>query len=193
MEEKITRALDFNLTLTPETKRLQSDYYVEGHAATFDRYPLFVTRDGTIVYEQWDRNCFAESDISDVVMQYDHTGTVIARTTNGTLGLDVDERGLFMYADLGKTHRAREIYEEVSVGMTTKMSIRCTVDNYFDDATNTVIISKVNKIYDVSAVSIPANNYTDIETRSLELVDVDKIEARINARKLKLRLKLETL
>jgi hypothetical protein len=152
-----------------------------------------VTKDGTIVYEQWDRNCFAESDISDVVMQYDHTGTVIARTTNGTLGLDVDERGLFMYADLGKTHRAREIYEEVSVGMTTKMSIRCTVDNYFDDATNTVIISKVNKIYDVSAVSIPANNYTDIETRSHELIDVDEIEARINARKLKLRLQLETL
>lgn len=151
-----------------QVKRMESDSYVEGYATTFEPYVLFNLADGTPIYEVVDRHAFDNADMSDVVLRYDHAGPVYARTTNNTLGLDVTDKGLFCYADLSKTKRSKELYEDISAGNITKMSIECTVDRDFDDATDTFIIRKVKRLIDVSAVGVPANDDTSLMARDFE-------------------------
>lgn len=150
-----------------QMKRLDSENYVEGYASTFERYKLYGDGD-TAIYEQFERSAFDKADMSDVILQFDHEGPVFARTSNHTLGLDVDNVGLFVYADLGKTSRSRELYEDIKAGNVNKMSFRFKCDGYFDETTRTHVITNVSKIYDVSAVSIPANDTTCIEARAKE-------------------------
>lgn len=145
-----------------EEVELQKNYIVSGYATTFDRYPLSEV-DGITTYEQITRNAFDNADISDVLLQYDHTGKVFARTKNETLVLAVDENGLKIMADLSKTEASREMHNEIKESMITKMSWAFTVEEEeFDRETRTRIITKVKKIYDCSFVSRPANENTSI-------------------------------
>lgn len=173
-------------------KRIDSDYYVEGYATTFDEpYELTKLSDGTPIYEKVARSAFSEADLSDVILRYDHKGPVYARTTNGTLGLEITDKGLLVYADLGKTTRSKELYEDIAVGNVNKMSIQCTGIRRFDEATNTFTIERVLKMYDVSAVSIPANDDTSLMARNIE--EMKKKEEQDEKRKrLALLLRLET-
>lgn len=107
------------------------------------------------------------ADMSDVIMQYDHTGRVFARQSNKTLILEPDAKGLFVAADLSKTDLARGLYQDIDAGMITKMSWAFTVaEESYDRETHTRTILKIKKVYDVSAVSIPANNDTEISARN---------------------------
>lgn len=142
------------------------EYIVEGYASTFDAY-LMYTFDGVDYYEQIDSRAFDEADMTDVIMQYDHSGRVFARVSNGTLELSVDEHGLKIRADLSKSELARGLYNDIREGLITKMSFAFTVeeDSYNRD-THTRTILKISKVYDVSAVSLPANDGTSINARS---------------------------
>ena len=148
---------------------------VEGYATTFNEpYELF--RDGGYIFlEQVAPDAFDEADMSDVIMQYDHEGRVFARRSNGTLELNVDEHGLAIRADLSGTEIGRQLYEEIRGGYTDKMSFGFTVaederliteDREANTTTILRTIKRIGKLYDVSAVSIPANNATEISARS---------------------------
>ena len=146
---------------------------VEGYATTFnDPYTLYSFEDYE-VREQVDAHAFDEADLGDVIMQYDHQGRVFARTSNETLRLSVDDHGLKIRADLGGTEIGRQLYEEIKGGYTSKMSFGFTVkaDERLiteEDNKTTVLrtITKIGKLYDVSAVSLPANDATSISARS---------------------------
>jgi len=144
-------------------KRFDSEHYVEGYAATFDQ-PYKLWGDYS---EQIDRNALSGADITDVIMQYDHVGKVLARLSNDTLIIEPDDHGIFVAADLSKSKAARDLYEEIQAGLITRMSWAFTVleDSYNTD-TKTWTIMKVKKIFDVSAVSIPANDATEISARA---------------------------
>lgn len=136
--------------------------------------------DGVKYYEVIDRHALDEADLSDVIMQYDHQGKVLARLSNGTLGLEANDNGLFIYADLSKSAAAKELYEEIRNGLVTKMSWAFTVaEDEYNRETRTRTIKKIKKVYDVSAVSIPANGDTDISARSWldGVIDAEKREA----------------
>lgn len=151
------------------SKRFDSEYYVEGYATGYEPYPLYEC-DGVTIYERFERGCFDGCDMSDIIMQYDHEGRVFARNSNNTLIVDVDDNGLFIAADLSKTSSARSLYEDIDAGMITKMSWCFVPDDMdFDDGTNTIIHRHIKKIYDVSAVSIPANQNTAINARNADL------------------------
>lgn len=148
---------------------------VEGYATTYNQpYQLWRDKDMT-VNEQVDPNAFAETDMSDVIMQYDHEGRVFARIANGTLELESDEHGLKIRANLGGTEIGRQLFEEIQGGYTNKMSFGFTVTG--DKKTQTKdadghitilrTITKIGKLYDVSAVSLPANDATEISARSI--------------------------
>ena len=147
---------------------------VEGYATTFNQpYKLLEDRD-IILNEQVDRNAFTETDLSDVIMQYDHTGRVFARTRNKTLEIMPDEHGLKIRANLGGTAIGRQLYEEIAGGYTDKMSFGFTVagDNRSRTEENGKItilrtITKIGKLFDVSAVSLPANDATEISARNI--------------------------
>ena len=148
-------------------KRIDTDFYVEGYATTFDKPYLLYEYDGQKYFERIDRNALVGADMSDVIMQYDHAGKVLARLSNKTLGVEVTESGLFVFADLSKSRAAQDMFEEIKNELVTKMSwaFRVTEDSY-DRDTRTRTILKVAKVYDVSVVSIPANADTDISARS---------------------------
>lgn len=148
---------------------------VEGYATTFNQ-PYELYSDGNYtVNEQVDSRAFDQTDMTDVIMQYDHEGRVFARGSNGTLELSVDDYGLKITADLGGTEIGRQLYEEINGGYTTKMSFGFTVSDEertetvdYDTGKVTVLrtITGIGKLYDVSAVSLPANNATEISARS---------------------------
>lgn len=179
-------------TITPiETQSNENDdYVVEGYAANFVKYLLYEF-DGVEVYEQIDRRAFDGVDLTDVILQYDHQGKVYARGSNGSLELSVDDRGLKIRADLSGSAAARELYDEIKQGLVTRMSWGFTVsEDEFDRDTRTRVIKKVKKVYDVSAVSIPANDSTSIQARNL--ISVLNKEQR-DAQHKRLKLKLKTI
>lgn len=189
------RSLTAPLSAAAQTKRINTDYYVEGYATTFDKpYLLYEFEDGTKIYERIDAHALDSADMSDVIMQYDHTGRVFARQSNGTLILQPDEKGLFVAADLGKTDLARGLHQDIEAEMITKMSWGFTVaEDSYDKLTHTRTILKITKVYDVSAVSIPANGDTEISTRnaasrSYEQEKQERLERRVAILKLKAKL-----
>jgi HK97 family phage prohead protease len=113
-------------------------------------------------------------------MQYNHNGRVFARIANRTLLLETDSKGLFVAADLSKTSESRKLYEDIDTEMITKMSIGFVVaEDSYDSNTRTRTILKYKKIYDVSAVSVPANSDTEISVRSYfdGVIEVEKRES----------------
>ena len=174
-------------------KRLDSNFYVEGYAARFEPYVLFEDEDGPI-YERFERGCFDTADMSDIIFQFNHQGTVMARQSNDSLIVEVDDNGLFTAADLSRTEAARRLYEEISAGMITKMSWGFYLgDCEYDPQSRTIIHHTVKKVFDVSAVSLPANNNTEINARSWAdgvIGLAARSEAELEERRRKLRLKI---
>ena len=145
----------------------EQPFVVEGYATTYDDpYTLF-EYDGIKYQEKIDRDALAGADMGDVIFLYNHEGMVFARQSNGTLELSSDERGLHVRADLSSTEDSRRMYESIKAGLVTQMSWAFTINaEEYDERTHTRTISSVKKVYDVSAVSIPANPNTDISARS---------------------------
>lgn len=167
-KEREYRTVAAPLSVAAAAKRIGTEYYVEGYATTFDKpYLLYEFEDGTKFYERIDAHALDGADMSDVIMQYDHEGRVFARESNNTLILIPDHKGLLIAADLSKTDLARGLYQDIEAGMITKMSWAFTVsEESYDRATRTRTILKIKKVYDVSAVSIPANGDTEIAARN---------------------------
>lgn len=174
---------------------------VEGYATTFNQpYLLYDWRDYKVM-EQIHPDAFKDCDMTDVIMQYDHDGRVFARNKNGTLTLSVDTTGLKVTADLSGTDLGRQLYQEIKGGYTDKMSFGFTVaedqrvsvvDREKNVETVTRTITKIKKLYDVSAVSIPANDGTSISARRTADGVIEQIKAeRLERAKNKLKLLLE--
>lgn len=180
------------------------DCTVEGYATTFDQPYLLYDAGGYAVYETIDKRAFDDCDMSDVIMQYDHAGHVYARNKNSTLRLNPDDIGLKVTAELGGTSAGRQLYEEIKGGYTDKMSfcfggVDVKRDTEMRDGKTIVTrrILKIKKLYDVSAVSIPANDMTTISARKLCDGVIAELEAeRLSAldiarRKLAIKIKME--
>ncbi len=166
-QDREYRTLAAPLSAQAAAKRIDTDFYVEGYATTFDSPYLLYEIESTKFYERIDAHALDGADISDVIMQYDHEGRVFARQSNKSLILIPDHKGLLIAADLGRTDLARGLYQDIQAGMITKMSWAFVVkkDSY-DRATHTRTILEIKKVYDVSAVSIPANGDTEISARN---------------------------
>lgn len=142
----------------------EENYIVEGHAATYDEYLLF--NDGmNDFYERIDPHAFDETDTSDVVFVIDHEGRVFARTRNGSVQLMHDDNGLFVRVDLSRSSSARSVHEDIMCGNYDRMSFAFTVKDdeiSHDDKGYHRVIKSVGKLFDISAVSFPANPNTSI-------------------------------
>ena len=168
VKDREYRMLATPLAVRSADKRIDTDFYVEGYATTFNApYVIWEMEDGTKFYEVIDRHALDDADMSDVIMQYDHTGRVFARQSNKSLIIEPDDHGLFIAADLSRTDLAKGLYQDIAAGMITKMSWAFVVsEDSYDRETHTRTILKVKKVYDVSAVSIPANDDTNIAARN---------------------------
>jgi HK97 family phage prohead protease len=193
-------ALPLATAATGAAKRFDTEYYVEGFATTFDTPYLLYEYEGMQFFEVVDRNALDGADLSDVIMQYDHAGMVyarnkMARSKPPSLLIEPQESGLFIAANLGLTEEARKLYSTINEGLIYKMSwaFRVSEDAY-NKETRTRTILKIKKVYDVSAVSYPANADTDISARSWinGAIEAEKREALARkAQLLKLKIMLE--
>ena len=174
-KEREYRSMEMRLSQSEEV-----NYAVEGYASTFERYMLF-EQDGEEYFEQIDPKAFDEADMSDCVFRVDHEGPVYARTSAGTVELWVDEHGLGQRADLSKTQRARDLFEDIKAGNYPKMSFAFTVaKDHYDRATHTRIIDRIAKVFDVSPVSFPANPTTELSVSTRDyfngVIEAEKAE-----------------
>lgn len=158
----------------------EKSYKVRGYATTFnDPYVLYEGSNGEQIFEVIDGHAFDDADMSDVIMQYDHSGMVYARTRNGSLNIGTDEHGLWIEADLSLTEESRKLYDAIDKGLIDRMSFCFTIAaDDWDSRTNTSTVLKIAKLYDVSAVSIPANPGTDISAERKKRMDGAIQEAR---------------
>lgn len=177
---------------------------VTGYASTFNEPYTLYENDDWRFNEVVDARAFDNTDMSDVIMQYDHCGRVFARNRNNTLTLLPDGDGLKITARLGGTEIGRQLYEEIKGGYTDKMSFAFVVDSdersEKTEAGKTIVtrrITGIRKLYDVSAVSMPANDTTSISARSWCDGEIARLEAeRLSAldiakRKLALKIRLQ--
>ena len=154
-----------NMTYEVREDGDKPSFLVEGYASTFEPYKLMEI-DGLDYNERIDEKAFDEADLTDVVYRIDHEGKVYARSSAGTVQLDIDEHGLHQVTDLSKTAAAREHFEEIKAGNYPQMSFAFTVaEDHYDAETRTRIIDRVAKVFDISAVSFPANPTTELHVR----------------------------
>lgn len=197
IEEKLSegrqyRAFDIGIKHRAEGSEEDEGMRVAGYASTFNTPYVLYQEPGYTIREQIDPGAFAECDRDDVIMQYDHMGRVFARTSNGTLTTYVDSKGLGMEADLSGTDIGRQLYQEIDGGYTTKMSFgfrvgerrrEVTENEETGDTDILVTITKITKLYDVSAVSLPANDATSISARTFGEGVIAEVQEEVRALK----------
>ena len=180
---------------TGAEKRFESDFYVEGYASTFNDPYMLYEFDGIEYWEIIDPDAFRDCDMSDVIMQFNHEGRVFARMSNSTLVVEPQLHGLFIAADLGSTSRSRDMYEDIAAGLVTRMSWGFmpdwgSIEDVYDEETKrfTSTIHRVERVYDVSAVSLPADPNTEISARSyfdgaIERIEAERLQSVLEAQK----------
>lgn len=191
MENKSNREYrSMMLSVAPQEDEQEESYIVEGYATTFDRAYNLYKDDYIEVNEVISNNAFDRCDMSDVIMQYDHQGRVFARTRNNTLQLSTDEIGLKVVANLGGTDEGKKLYHDIKGGYIDRMSFGFIIDeesetreSVNDRAIYTRTIKSISKLFDVSAVSIPANDTTSIHARNYVngVIDKDSLERKRKA------------
>lgn len=161
------------MTVAP-SKTDSGEMIVEGYAAVFNsKTMLYEDPDGRRYFEMIDSQAFTGADFSQTVFKYNHgdSGLVLARTANNTLDLCSDERGLKVRARIADTTLGRDLYTLIKRGDLSKMSFAFSVarDSVTADMANnefTRSIERIDTVYDVSVVDIPAYEDTSIEARA---------------------------
>lgn len=187
LKERVSNGREYRrMVLAPVAAESQDaeSYNVRGYATTYNEKYTLWDEDGFRIDEQVAPDAFEGCDMSDVIFQYNHEGRVFARTSNDTLTLTSDAHGLQVNAYLGGTDIGRSLYGEIKGGYTNKMSFGFRVaEDDIDEREEggkviyTRTIKRFAKLFDVSAVSIPANDGTEISARSLRDGEIARLEA----------------
>lgn len=150
---------------------------VEGLVTPFDTPTVLYEWDGVAYREQIDNSAFDGADLHDVIFNYNHGGKVMARTRNNTLQLWTEADGLHMRANLDGTEEGRRLYEEIRGGYIDRMSFAFQVEEAaYNTETRTRTIQRVKKVFDVSAVDIPAYDTTFLSARNAFSVEIEEEE-----------------
>lgn len=176
ISDKEVQFRDFKLTKI-ETRMADTgteEMIVEGLAASFDKETVLYKGKYYEAREVIASGAFDECDMTDVIFNCNHCGRVYARTRNGSLTLWLEEDGLHMRAILMSDDNGhQELYRDIKSGLIDKMSFAFHVEESKweyeeigdDYEVETRIITKIDKLYDVSAVDIPAYDTTSISAR----------------------------
>lgn len=157
-------------TQTGATKQDEADkpQTLDGYAIVFN----MPSKDLGGFTEVVDPKALDGVDLSKVLMLFNHNyGEPLATVENGTLKLDVDDKGLHFVATLptGVSY-ADDLYKQVDAGNINSASFSFSIDDGADEWTqdddgNIVrTIKQVKDLYEVSAVSLPAYEDTNVET-----------------------------
>lgn len=192
-KEREYREFSFEIRAAPGADESREELYVEGYACRFNEQTVLWEYDGIQYKEQVDDRAFEGADMTDVIFNYNHGGKVMARTRNQTLQLSVDSKGLYIRARLDGTEEGRKLYEEIKGGYIDRMSYAYTTKEAAYDSENHIrTIRKIKKLYDVSAVDIPAYDTTSISARSSFQAEIEKEKHSLSASERRKKLLLKT-
>ena len=156
------------LRLPVEVRAEADSLTVEGYAAVFNE----PTDIGGYFREQIAPGAFKDAiGRDDVVFLINHDGLPLARTRSGTLELTEDERGLKMRSVLDpEDPDVRAIAGKMKRGDLDKMSFAFYPEVEEWDETGDVPLRTIRQaaLYDVSIVTTPAYDGTEIGLRSLK-------------------------
>ncbi len=142
------------------------ELWVEGYAAKFNSETVLFEYEGNEYKETIASDAFKEAKMDDVIFNYNHQGRVMARTRNKTLQLSVDAQGLYIRARVDGTDEGKSLYRDIQNGYVDRMSFRFTIAaEAYDREHRTWTVLRVKRLYDVSAVDIPAYDDTSISAR----------------------------
>lgn len=148
---------------------------VEGYALRFNT----LSNDLGGFVETISPQALKDADLSDVRCLIDHDSSkVLGRTTSKTLDLKVDDEGLYFRCQLPDTSYSRDLYENIRVGNINQCSFGFILDDdgdtieKRDDGLFKRTLNKIRSLFDVSVVTYPAYNDTDVAPalRSIEAV-----------------------
>lgn len=150
-----------------------TDMIVEGYAFKYNSPTVLYKRsDGFEYREVIEKGSLDGADITDVPFKYNHEDSVmiVARTRNGSLSLRDDDVGLFIHARFIDTQTGRDLFKMIQERLIDKMSFAFTESEYSDDYMEDYTlhhIKRFKRVWDVSAVDIPAYDSTEIYARSI--------------------------
>ena len=126
-----------------------------GRAVVFNQPTVLYEYDGIEYKEIIEPSALDQTDLSDVVLRYNHEQgfTVLARTRNRSLELEKRLDGLYMVAELQPDITAhKDLYAAVKAGLIDKMSFGFVVaedGEEYDRATHTRRITNIKRLWDL--------------------------------------------
>ena len=140
-----------------------NELILRGSPIVFDRETvLFKDDQGREFLEKIDRHALDACDFSDFIFNRNHgmnDGTVYARSRNGSVTWRIGETALDVEIRLDASDQRHVwLYNDIKAGRVDKMSFSFNSDfGYtYDTVKRTRTITKIDKMYDVSAVDFPA-------------------------------------
>jgi len=151
--------------------------FIEGYAAVFNSRSKLLMENREMFYEELSPGAFRnvlDSKGLDVYLTFNHSrDLVMARTTNGSLTLKEDDKGLFFRAQIPNVSYANDTWELVKNETFFENSFAFVVDSdgfRWDTTEDDVplrIVQNVKRLYDVSVVTNGAYSETSVEARDL--------------------------
>lgn len=178
-----------HLQLRAEVRETDDGLTVEGYAAVFDQEADI----GGMFREKIARGAFSDAiGRDDVVFLINHDGLPLARTRSGTLELTEDDHGLKMRSALDPSDPdVARIAGKMKRGDLDKMSFAFWAETQEWDESEDVPLRTIVKasLHDVSIVTTPAYDGTEIGLRSLSAFRKEQKQQNFSAARLRLRLK----
>lgn len=159
---------------------------IRGKAISFDDPTVLFTYDGVEYREIIEKGALDDADLTNAFLKYNHSNSIMAmaRYKNGTLKIDVGSGEI--EAELADTTAGRDLYALVLRGDIDKMSFAFTIrEESYDKQEHTWHVRKIDKVYDVAAVEVPAYENTDLFARRFGEVETNRkkeVEALSRAR-----------
>lgn len=168
MENKNMPAETERRTYKIEVRAQPESRVIEGYAAVFE-----TPTDMGNYLEEIASGAFDGADDKDVVALFNHDANYpLARTSNGTLELSSDARGLFYRFEAPDTTFGNDLLKMVRSGLISQSSFAFTIrkDNWMQEAGMKPKrrIEQVDMLFDVSPVTYPAYKETSVTARALQ-------------------------
>lgn len=201
MKEKELERRNYNFEIRAEQDE-ENRYVIEGRPILYDSMT-----DLGFMNEIIEKGALDNADLTDVrfLVNHDERKLPLARAREGfensTMILTVDEKGLkvTIYLDVDNNTEARNLYSAIKRGDITGMSFTFLVEDEewedLDSEKPTRRIKAFAVIYEVSAVTFPAYEETEIYARDKSQIDTLKQELedkKKQARKKESKLDFET-
>lgn len=185
MKDKKQKELRLNLQgLETRADETEGKMIIEGYPVIFDK-ETYIDMGWDGWFEKVDRHAFDNADMSDVALKYNHDDgfLILARTRNDSLKLTIDEKGIFIHAELIDTTTNRDVYKMVQSGLLKEGSFAFTVTDDTEELKDGQVhrtIKGIGKLFDVAICPWGAyGDLTEIYARSYDLLEnkkKDKVE-----------------